>query len=284
MNFQENVIIKDISVLNKKIQQIKEDGVDKLHVVSDFDKTLNKEFTKTGKYKSAISLLRDGGYLENDYPKKAYALYDKYHPIEIDLTISFEEKKEKMNEWWNEHILLISESKMHKDLVFDVISKSNMELREGADIFFKNLLDNNIPLLIFSSGIGDFISCFLEKENLLFKNTHVVSNFFDWDENGFAKPNYKDKTIHMLSKNETELKNTDYFRKIENRKNVIVIGDSIEDLDMVSSLENNVVISIGFLNSDVEKKLDIYKEKFDVVIINDGSFKPVIEILNEVIN
>jgi 5'-nucleotidase len=284
MKLLKDVFIKNRDLLKEKLDLIKKDGINHLHVVSDFDKTLNKEYTKTGKFKSAISLIRDGGYLEDNYPQKSYALYDKYHLIEIDILIPFEEKKEKMKEWWEKHIKLISESKMNKNIVLEIIIKSNMELRERVDIFLKFLFDKKIPLLIFSSGIGDFIISVLNKENLLFSNIEIVSNFFDWDQNGYAKPNYKDKIIHIFNKNEFELKNNPYYNQIKERKNVIVIGDSLEDVKMVDGLNNKVILSIGFLNSDIEHKLEIYKNTFDIVIVNDGSFLQVIDLLKEIIN
>jgi cytosolic 5'-nucleotidase 3 len=153
-----------------------------------------------------------------------------------------------------------------------------------VDSFLKICFEKKIPLLIFSSGVGDIINGFLITNNLSFPNTHIISNFFDWDENGFAKPYYKgNKTIHMLNKDETEIKNTSYFQEIETRANVIVMGDSLEDIKMISGLEHKNIISIGFLNSDVENKLETYKNIFDVVIVNDGSFMQVLEILNEII-
>jgi cytosolic 5'-nucleotidase 3 len=285
MKILENVVIKDKEGLFRKIKNIKEDGLESLHIVTDFDKTLNKEFTSSGKFKSLISLIRDGGFLENDYPNKANALYDKYHPIEIDLSMPYDIKKEKMKEWWTTHIKLISLSKMHKDFIEKIILKSNMEFREKVSVFLNILSKKNIPTLIFSSGLGDFISYSLEKENLLFSNIHVISNFFDWDENGFAKPYYKgDKVIHILNKDETEIKDTPYFLKIKDRKNVILLGDSLEDIKMISGLKYKNIISIGFLNSDVENKLETYKNIFDVIILNDGSFMQVLEILNEIIS
>lgn len=283
MNKEEIVYVKDKENLNRKLKKIEEDGVKELHVVSDFDKTFNKEFLDVGKYKSAISLIRDGGYLENDYPKRANNLYNKYHPIEIDQSISFEDKKEKMKEWWDEHTKLLSECKMNKEVINDLLLKDTMKLREGVDVFLKVCFENNIPILIFSSGLGDIISGFLNKKNILFPNIHIISNFFDWDENGFAKPNYKDKTIHLLNKNEEVIKNDKYYNKIKDKKNVIVIGDSLTDVNMVLKDDYECVLSIGFLNEKIDERLESYMQKFDVVITGDGSFKPVIEILNKIL-
>ena len=43
-------------------------------------------------------------------------------------------------------------------------------------------------------------------------------------------------------------------------------------LYFVKGLGYNEIIKIGFLNENIKEQLDIYKEKFDVVIINDGDF------------
>lgn len=67
---------------------------DDLHVLADFDRTLTYGSTSDGeKTPSIISLLRDGDYLDADYRKKAHALHDKYHPIEVDPSATREEKK-----------------------------------------------------------------------------------------------------------------------------------------------------------------------------------------------
>ena len=59
------------------------------------------------------------------------------------------------------------------------------------------------------------------------------------------------------------------FDKIEDKKNVILIGDKIEDIDMIQGFDYSNIIKIGFLNNKVEEKLTAYKDNFDVVLIND---------------
>ena len=154
MNILENVYIKDGALLNLKLKKIKEEGINNLHIISDFDKTLNKFNLKSGKFKSAISLIRDGNYLELDYPKRANQLYDRFHKFEMDLNLPFDKKSAKMLEWWKNHVELLSECKMHKSVIKDILSKDNIQLRENVSNFLKFLSENNIPILIFSSLIG----------------------------------------------------------------------------------------------------------------------------------
>ena len=62
---------------------------------------------------------------------------------------------------------------------------------------------------------------------------------------------------------------------IGNRKNIIVIGDVIDDTNMINNVDYENLICIGFLNSPrkLEEEVKAYLEKYDVVIVNDGSFE-----------
>ena len=87
-----------------------------------------------------------------------------------------------------------------------------------------------------------------------------------------------------MNKDETILKEIPHvYEKIQDRKNVILIGDSLEDLGMITGFSYDNLLSIGFLNYETEKNLEVYKEEFDIVITNDGSFAPINKILGEII-
>ncbi len=273
-----NIHIKNQNEVQNKINRLRQEGTSKLHIISDFDRTLTQAFINGEKYPSVISLIRKGGYLTPDYPEKAYALFDKYHPIELDETIPREVKEEKMYEWWSDHIKLISKSGMNKEVVKDILKKYPKILRKGALEFFDLLNQKNIPLLIFSSGVGDLIEEYIKKEGKLTSNIHIISNFFDYDKDGKVL-GYKSKIIHAMNKNETAIENKNYLDKIKERRNVILLGDSLGDLDMSAGIKHDTIIKIGFLNENVEEKLAIYEEKFDIVILNDSSMDYVLELL-----
>lgn len=38
-------------------------------------------------------------------------------------------------------------------------------------------------------------------------------------------------------------------------------------------------ITVGFLDKDIEKKLETYKENFDIVLTDNGSFNKVLNIV-----
>jgi 5'-nucleotidase len=111
---------------------------------------------------------------------------------------------------------------------------------------------------------------FLKKEKCFYSNIYIISNSFKWDKNGKAI-GVKEPVIHSLNKDETMVKNFPFYKKIKNRKNVILLGDSPEDVGMVEGFAYKNLIKIGFLNEDVDKNLKLYKKVFDVLILNDSS-------------
>lgn len=277
----DNIYIKDKKALQEKIHRIKKDGVDKLHIVSDFDRTLTKCFFDGKKIPSTFALIREGGYLSKEYPKKAFALFDKYNPIELDTSLPYEYRYGKMKEWWETHRDLFIESGMNKEVIEDILHKFPKLFREKALDFFDTLYQRKIPLLIFSSGIGNIIEKYLKKEDKLTNNVHILSNLFVFNKEGFAT-GYRDEVIHLMNKSETAITNQKYKELIKERRNIILLGDSLEDLGMAEKMNSHTIISIGFLNQYIDEKLNTYMEKFDIVITNDGSFEYVNKLLESV--
>jgi len=278
----EQIHFQNETILREKIQKIKSQGLNKLHVVSDFDRTLTKCYYNGKKLSSAMALIREGGFLTADYPKLAFALFDKYHPIEIDESLNHDFRYEKMQEWWEAHEKLLVDSRMHKNVIEKILEKHPKIFREGTLQFLDFLNVHKIPILIFSAGVGNLIEGYLEKEKKLTSNVHILSNTFTFNEQGYAT-GYKNEVIHVMNKSETKIKDKKHRDMISERNNIILLGDSLDDLGMVQDLDTNIIIKIGFLNDDVENKLKLYKSKFDVVITSDGSMQYVNQLLNELV-
>ena len=268
-----NIIIVNPQKFQRLIQEIKKDGTQFLHVLSDFDRTLTYAFVKGERVPSMISILRSSGdYLGEEYAKEAQALFQKYHQKENDPKITLKERKRLMREWWLKHYQLLIKSGLSKKHLKIVIDSQKIKLRKGAKDFFKLLSLIKIPIVIMSaSGLGaEAISMFLKKEKCFYSNIYIISNSFKWDKNGKAI-GVKEPVIHSLNKDETMVKNFPFYKKIKNRKNVILLGDSPEDVGMIEGFAYKNLIKIGFLNEDVNKNLKLYKKVFDVLILNDSS-------------
>jgi len=272
-----DIHIANQETFQKKIDQIKADGTKNLHVISDFDRTLTTAYVNGKKMRSSYSLIREGNYLSPEYVKKAFYLFDEYHPYEIGQKISDEERNVKMIEWWTKHFALMKECGLNEEIFDDIIAKNKMNSRKGLTTFFNLLENKNIPLLIFSAGLGNLISKFLNSKNLITPNVHIIANFYNF-EKGELKGT-QGKFIHTFNKNEYEIKDTKYYQEIQQRKNVILLGDSLGDLGMTEGIEHDTILKIGFLNYDNDESLQVYKEKFDILILHDGTLDKVNEII-----
>jgi 5'-nucleotidase len=79
------------------------------------------------------------------------------------------------------------------------------------------------------------------------------------------------------------LKKFPFYKKIKGRKNVILLGDNLEDAGMIKGFDFENLIKIGFLNEKVKENLKEYKKVYDVLITNDSSMEFVNELLKEIL-
>lgn len=280
----ENIIISNQEHFEQLKQKIISEGKDKFHVLADFDGTLTYDHDANGKlYPSLISVLRDGDYISKEYAEKAHELAAKYRPIEKNESIQLEERKQAMTIWWSEHFKLLKESGLNKKHLEKIIELGIIRLRKGSREIIDYLHKENIPLVIISSsGIGEAIGIYLKKENLLYKNIYIITNSFNWTKEG-KMINVKKPIIHSLNKDETIVKNfPEIYKRIKDRKNVLLLGNSSGDLNMITGFDYDNLIKIGFLNEDVEKNLKSYKSIWDVVITNDSGMEYINEFIKKI--
>ncbi len=189
-----------------------------------------------------------------------------------------------MIEWWTRHFALLIKSGLNKNDLKNIIDSGRVRLRQGCAELTDFLKRLNIPLVIMSaSGVGiDPIAMFLEKEGKLYDNIHIISNYYEWDENGNAV-GVKEPISHSLNKDETAIQNCPAFEEVKNRKNVILLGDMLEDIGMVEGFDYDNLIKIGFLNEKIDESLEEYKRNYDIVILNDSSMDYINQLLKEII-
>jgi cytosolic 5'-nucleotidase 3 len=284
----ENIYIKNKKELEDKILILKQDGIKNIHIISDFDRTMTKAFFNSNKNQStnkkvntSFSKIRDGGYLSPEYKKRAYELFDIYYPIEQDPKISLAVKMKKMDEWWNKHLQLMIDSGLNKKILHEVANNGELLPREGLFKLMDLLKKNKVPLLILSAGLGDVIKEYLNSVNKLSENVHLISNFYEFNEQNKVI-GYKTKPIHSFNKNEIEVKGHKYYHEIKERKNVLLLGDSISDVNMADGLKHNCVIKIGFLNDNIYQNIEEYSNAYDVLILNDGNMDYIINLINKI--
>jgi HAD superfamily hydrolase (TIGR01544 family) len=282
----ENIRITDPTSFDKIERQITKGGINNLHVIADFDRTLTLAFVNGVPTPSITAILRDHNYLTADYPARAKALYAHYGAIERNPNVPKEEKKKIMEEWWTAHFKILYECGLHRDDIAKAMTSGVVKFRPGVDKFLKLLNENNIPLVIMSaSGLGgEAIRKFFEHEKLLFPNIYIIGNEFVWDEKGNAVDIIK-PIITGVNKDETLLQSFPVYETIKNRKNVILLGDNFGDTGMIEGFPCNNLLKIGFLNVDVTpENIKHFEAHYDALILNDGPFDFVNNLINKILN
>lgn len=269
----ENIVISNEAKFKEAEKRFQEGGLGKVHILADFDKTLTRAFVDGKEVPSVISILRDGSFLTPDYASKAQELYNKYHPLENDKTIPKEEKKRLMAEWWTAHFELLIKSGLNKKDIERVVKSGRIKFRGGFLELADFLRNNNIPLVIMSSaGLGaESISQRLKQEGKLSGNIHIISNAFEWDKDGRAV-SVKQPIVHGSNKDETLVQSfPEIFGAIKERRNVLLLGDSLDDVGMVEGYDYDNLVKIGFFSSKTKEGEEAYKSAYDVLITNDSS-------------
>jgi len=282
---RENVIIVNPDKLEEIKNNLRSAGPGSVHILSDFDRTLTYHSRNGRKDSSLVAILREGNYLPPDYGIKAEALREKYFPIEHDPHIPLTVKKAAMVEWWNQMFSLMISSGLTKEIVARAMKDCQVKLRDEAEDWLDLLRQLRIPLVIFSaSGLGrESINIFLDRLKKHLPDIHVLANAFIWDEAGRAI-GVREPIIHSYNKDETLIQNFPFFSEIKNRRNVILLGDSLGDVGMVEGFEPDNLLKIGFLNVRAEENLASFKQVYDIIILEDASFAFINQLFKEIFN
>uniref|UniRef100_UPI0037E88C36 7-methylguanosine phosphate-specific 5'-nucleotidase-like isoform X2 n=1 Tax=Semicossyphus pulcher TaxID=241346 RepID=UPI0037E88C36 len=264
-----SVVMRERSRVEETIYAMQRAGAGSLQVISDFDMTLTR-FAHNGKRVPTTHNILDNRLLMNeDCTKRMKELLNTYYPIEIDPGRSVEEKLPLMVEWWTKVHELLIQQRIRKDLLAQAVKESNAMLRDGYTVFFDRLAEQQVPLLIFSAGVGDILEEVIRQNRVFHPNVHIISNYMDFDQTG-ALQAFKGQLIHIFNKREGALSRAAGLRELQGRPNVLLLGDSLGDLTMADGVsEHQNLLTIGFLNDQVEERKESYVNAFDIVLVKD---------------
>ena len=241
----------------------------KFYVITDFDRTLTSK-------DSEPSMGIVPHFLGGECLSERTKIFNYYRPLELDYTIKEQEKQRIMKEWANKSFTLVSKY-ITQDIIDKALKDANIHFRKGAKEFLIKMNNMNIPVIIMSSGVGNILKAFLEKEGCLFDNIEIVSNFFEFQD----KKAHIDLNSIMATLNKEYKKIPQNVRKkLEEKENALLFGDLIEDIKMANEEKLSNTITFGFLDANVEQNLEAYRNNFDVVLTDDNNFNDVIRILN----
>ncbi|RDD39621.1 Cytosolic 5'-nucleotidase 3A [Trichoplax sp. H2] len=156
---------------------------------------------------------------------------------------------------------------------------STFTSRQGAEELMAFLDRYNIPILIFSAGIGDIILEGFRQRSVFRKNMEVLSNMMKFNDDGLLV-GFQGDIIHARNKARASEYHSSYFERIKERDNIILMGDVEGDLQMADGIDySRNKVTIGFLNGQVDELLDTYMALYDIVIVGDESMESVNQLL-----
>ncbi|XP_039745666.1 7-methylguanosine phosphate-specific 5'-nucleotidase [Pararge aegeria] len=265
-----NIHIRDKDALLTKINQIIRDGHEKLQIVTDFDHTLTRHNMDNGKtVLTSFGMFRECPSVPQEYKDEELRLADIYKPIEVDPTMSIEDKTKHMVAWYLAAHKLLKGVKFPRNELIEVSQKMIDCFRIGVEDLILWSEKQQVPVLVFSAGLGECVVAALNAANFLLPHVKVVSNFLALDENE-SVIGIKGDVIHTYNKNEAAIKDTEYYEMVKERNNVLLLGDNIGDAGMAEGMEHcDVIVKIGFLGRNTEANLQNYTNKFDIVLVNE---------------
>lgn len=191
--------------------------------------------------------------------------------------------------WTQAHDILIEHQLTYSQLV-QAVEARTLTFRAGFHSMFHYLASHQVPTFIFSAGLYDVIHAVLEKEfhthgsSSTPSNVHVVANMMHFDEQQVLQ-SFQGKLIHCFNKDATVLVDSPFYEqaRLENRRNILLLGDSRGDVNMTHGLESSdgEILRIGFLNIHVQDVLEEYLDLYDVVLTHDASLVPIELLLNQ---
>lgn len=251
-------------ICNNNVERINFWDDDSIFVLTDFDRTLT-----SGNSWGSWEIIVNNAKVSQEYKREVYQLFNYYRPIETDENIDKNLREQYMIDWWNEEIKLFKKYKFDENMINDSLNNLNvMSFRDGVKDFLINMYNRSIPVIIISAGIGNFIEKFLKDNNCYFNNVFLISNFLKFDDGKLV--GFSDNIIHSFNKNLVNLPDK-VKNSIKYRNNVILLGDSLSDINMAYGINKENIFSIGFLEENINNNLDYFKNTFDVVATENSS-------------
>ena len=220
---ENNVICKDWNILELKLNGLHKQKAEHIHIIADFDMTLTKYWDENG-----VRTLSSHGVLEHqsinpDTRTALSTLFRKYYPIEVSLTIPHHEKVAAMVQWWEEAHDLIISSGLTKQKLDSIVADTKVIFRPMLKELIELATNLDIPILVFSAGLGDVIHRMLSAKNLWTSDMAIVSNMMKWKDDklvGFQEP-----LIHVFNKDEAMVHKTPHAAKVSHRDNIVMFFD-----------------------------------------------------------
>jgi len=174
--------MKSMEVVESKLQSLCHTGMGSLQVIADFDYTMSKYHDNGKRCDSCHGMIANTPLVSEVYHKKAWDLFHFYNPMEVDTTMSIQDKIPHMIEWYEKsHDNMVAmEPPLMKSSIESMVRDSTTRLRCKSMI--DSLAKEEVPVLVLSAGVGDVVQEVLKQNGVLLPNVKIISNFMIFDD------------------------------------------------------------------------------------------------------
>lgn len=218
-------------------------------IASDFDNTITLTNDKT-----AMTTF------EEVLPKEYKEMRERIYKEEKLKQLAPSEIQDYYDKIWDEKFQTFKKYNITKELITSLTKE--VTIKKGFSELVNYLNQKNIPFIINSAGLGDFIKIKLETENLMLPNIKIISNFL----------NDTGEYVTRYNKNTSK----EYQKQVNNADILVIIGDTLSDLTLIPPNYPHKVVKIAFPRLDYED----YKNNFDYTI-EEENFNQVLRIIKE---
>ena len=219
---------------------------------------------------------------------------------ETDNTYDKKIREKKVHEFYSKSLDVYINPNFTRNSIGKMLDKfkEKFELRKYTKELFELLIKLRIPIIIVSGGVKEVIVDLLKvciknfEQYLSEKKIIIIGNELYFEE-GKGCIGHSANVIYAFNKSnfvKETIKNN--FPQV---KNVIVMGDHLNDFDSVQDLNinKNDIIGIGYVNIKpeiindeskkeiIKKDVDEYNNVYDVNLIGDTDFNFVIKLLEQ---
>jgi HAD superfamily hydrolase (TIGR01544 family) len=273
--------VVDPSALAAKVKAVVDAGPQHLQLLLDFDRTITTYWGVDGRKGMSCHGIAEQGR-SPELVAKAKAFNDYYYPIEVHPTLTREEKIPYMENWYRDINALLIESNLSRGDIAAAVARSNAQLRGGVREALDFAGAHNVPLIVFSAGIGDVLQEVLAQQyGPLPPSVQIVSNWMVFDDGG-RLVGWRAPLIHMFNKNSVHLRSSPAYAELLRRRNVVLCGDGLGDATMAEGLPHDVVVKLGFLNDNAEALRPQFEAAYDVVLLDDSPADVLVDLLHAV--
>lgn len=308
-NLPSNIQFSDKSLFSKKISNFTssyKSDKNSLICLLDFDLTVTAKYNYQTKkeYKSSYYFYDESliDSSERDYYGKVKQLTATYSRYETDFTLDYNLRKEKTREWYCSSLSLYANPKFTFDSIDKMIQarKDSFCFRGKVKEFFELLMEMEIPIIIISGGITQFIegalkTVFPNIDKLLQeKKISIVSNNLVFAGENKSCSGFDENIVYQFNKADVVKKFVE--EKYSKAKNILVVGDHPADSHMISKIDINKenVLGFGFYNvqpdyigdekykDEVEEHVNEYKNNYDIVFVGDCDYCSLIKVMKNI--